>query len=141
MQHTNERPLTDVRVHLYRASGAFEAAFTLYEDDGVTLDYETGQFLRTRIGYEGTGTVDRVAIARVEGVKAPTPGRTWTLELHGVGSADSVTMNGAVLPGAPSLAALESMVSGWTISQQRVVVRVPDSSNPILVEAFHGSQQ
>jgi hypothetical protein len=33
------------------------------------------------------------------------------------------------------------MTAGWTISQQRVVVRVPDSATPILVEAIHGAQQ
>ena len=140
MQYTASRPLADVRVHLYSLPGTFDTSFTLYEDDGRSFDYQQGVYLRTQIDYQGTGDVERAVITRVEGALAPPTGRTWTLELHRLSAANWVTLNGTVQPAFPSLAALERAGAGWTLDQNRVVVRVPDSGTSIVVEISHGAQ-
>jgi alpha-glucosidase (family GH31 glycosyl hydrolase) len=134
MQHTEEQPLTDVRLHLYRANGTFTTSFTMYEDDGRSFDYRDGAMLRTRITYDGTAAGDRITVQRAEGSWTPPAGRTWTLEMHGTTAAAAVAVNGVVAPMAASRAELEKLPTGWTIADGRIVVRAPDASAPINVE-------
>lgn len=141
MQHTGERPLTDVRLHVYRASGTFNTAFTLYEDDGISFDYRAGAFLRTQIGYEGSPSLDRVTIQRVEGTWTPPAGRSWTIEMHGLSAATSVTAGGTALPYFATLSDLEQADSGWSVAGGRVVVRLADSSSALAVEVQHAPLQ
>ena len=139
MQHTGEQPLSDVRLHVYRGGGDTATDFTLYEDDGETFDYRGGAFLRTRIRLEGTSTESRITIDRAGGTFAPPPGRAWTIELHGVGSAVAVDLGGAPLVQHPSREALEAAGSGWAIAAGRVIARVPDATTPILVKVQHSA--
>ncbi|GAB4564003.1 MAG: glycoside hydrolase family 31 protein [Anaerolineae bacterium] len=49
MQHTDERPLDELTLEIYTgASGEF----TLYEDDGLTLAYQRGEWATTTFRYE-----------------------------------------------------------------------------------------
>jgi alpha-glucosidase len=139
LQHTDERPLTDLLVHLYRAAGSFSTTFEMYEDDGISFDYRAGAYLRTQIGYEGSSSLDRVVIERRDGSWTPPPGRTWTLELHGLSSATAITVGGAALPFFASTPEFEQAASGWTVVDRRVTIRVADSSSSIAVEVQHAS--
>lgn len=137
MQFTGERPLTDVSLHLYRASGVYDASFTMYEDDGQSFGYRNGAFLRTKVVYQGGNDSARALIERVEGSLAAPMGRTWTLELHAIPSAMQVTVNGGVLPYFADRTTLEAASAGWTVAEGRVVVRVGDSVTRIVVEVNH----
>ena len=137
MQHTGEAPLVEPHLHLYRAAGTFNTSFTMYEDDGQSFNFTAGDFLRTRATFSGTATSERAVIERAAGTYAAAAGRSWTLELHGVATATSVLRNGIALTQFATLAELETAGTGWTISGGRVVVRVPDSANPIVVETAH----
>jgi alpha-glucosidase len=137
LQFADERPLSDLDVHLYAARGDFRTSFSLYEDDGRSFDYQRGVFLRTRIDYERTGQVERATVTPVEGTWAPPAGRAWTFEVHGVASATSVRLNGVEQPSFVSVADLAAAGAGWTAEQGRVVVRVPDSGSALVVEINH----
>lgn len=134
LQHTGERPLTDPGLHFYGGSSA-PSSLTLYEDDGVSFQFESGEFLRTRVDFEPTASGARVTLERVEGTMSPPPGRVWTLELHKVSGIAAVTMNGAAVPKYASEAELPVAAPGWALAGGRVVIRIPDSSAPISVEA------
>jgi alpha-D-xyloside xylohydrolase len=49
LQYTGEKPADPITLYVY--AGA-EGAFTLYEDDGLTYDYEKGAFARIPIGWD-----------------------------------------------------------------------------------------
>jgi hypothetical protein len=98
MQYTGERPLTDVRVHLYPAHAPFDTSFTLYEDDGISFAYEANDYLRTRIRFRGTAAGEECVIERAAGTFAPPAGRAWTLELHGADVVAEVRINDVTVP-------------------------------------------
>ena len=62
--------------------------FTLYEDDGITEDYRTGRWLKTRLAYRREGDA---AVIEIEpdgdGYEGMPQTRTYTLELVGFGKA------------------------------------------------------
>jgi alpha-D-xyloside xylohydrolase len=55
IQYTNEKPDAPITLFVYAGR---DGAFELYEDDGVSLGYQRGQFSRIPIAYDdATGTV------------------------------------------------------------------------------------
>ncbi len=55
LQYTDEKPADPIRLYVF--TGA-DASFTLYEDDGMTNDYEAGGFTRIPITWtEATKTL------------------------------------------------------------------------------------
>jgi len=137
MQYTGERPLTDVRVHLYPAHAPFDTSFTLYEDDGISFAYEANDYLRTRIRFRGTAAGEECVIERAAGTFAPPAGRAWTLELHGADVIAEVRINDVTVPKVASEADLVAAGSGWTAVGTRIMVRVPDSANVIRAEMIN----
>ena len=83
IQFTNEKP--DAPITLYVYEGA-NGAFDLYEDDGVTYDYERGAFSRTPMQYDDatgelligarSGTYPGMAPTRTFNVRWIAPGET-----------------------------------------------------------------
>jgi hypothetical protein len=137
MQYTGERPLTDVRVHLYPAHAPFDTSFTLYEDDGISFAYEANDYLRTRIRFRGTAAGEECVIERAAGTFAPPAGRAWTLELHGADVIAEVRINDVTVPKVASEADLVAAGSGWTAVGTRIMVRVPASANVIRAEMIN----
>jgi alpha-glucosidase (family GH31 glycosyl hydrolase) len=69
----------------------------LYEDDGISPDYQMGAFARTALTLTGTGEGARLAIAPVKGPYGGVPAsRTWTMRFHlrAGQSVQRVTVNG-----------------------------------------------
>lgn len=132
VQHTGERPLTDPRVHLY--SGP-ETTFLMYEDDGLTFDYQNGVHLWTALTRRDVDEGAEVEARRVGGTWTPPEGRRWWFEFHGLaGLPREVLANGVALPRVASEAVLAASTAGWTLtSAGRVVVMTPDSVNPVVV--------
>ncbi len=125
-QYVDAEPLRDVRLHLYPGPAA---SFTLYEDDGVSLQYRSGAFLRTEIGREDLADGMRCEIQRKDGAWTPPAGRHWWFEFHQTArTPTAVTVNGEAVPQVASEAALWGVARGWAIAGRRVVVRVPDAA-------------
>lgn len=99
MQPYRERmasaPLDTLVVRCYPGEKGVENHYTLYEDDGQTLDYQAGRFATTDLSYENQG--DRLVI-RMAGSKGSYEGqprkRAYVVELPGVKAGREVRVNG-----------------------------------------------
>ena len=79
---------------------SLHSAFTLYEDDGASLGYRTGQFARTRLTCETAGKAVTLIIGGREGRYAGMPAaRNFTATIHLPARPQTVTLDGAVLTG------------------------------------------
>lgn len=50
-------PLTTLVMRVYPSADDADNTYTLYEDDGVTRDYERGAYATTQLNYRRTGRV------------------------------------------------------------------------------------
>jgi alpha-D-xyloside xylohydrolase len=90
IQHTAQAPGGPVTLNVY--TGA-DGQFSLYEDDGTSMQYANGQFARIPMRYdERTGTLTvgaregsypGMAVNRTINIRWMTPGRARALELDG----------------------------------------------------------
>lgn len=93
MRYSDERPLDTVTVHIYpdTAHGS-EHSFTMYEDDGRSLEYQYGRFMTTTmsIHFERTSTERRLKFTGVpsQGTFAgQVSKRTYRFEIHHIDTA------------------------------------------------------
>lgn len=140
MNWTDEHPADSLTLLIYPASGA-DGTFALYEDDGATLDYQTGSFARTVFTQRLRSSGDSVAthqdleidIGATTGSFTRKPAsRLYLCELHRVLSEpSSVTENGSPLPAATSLSSLANAGRGYwyDISSRRLYVQVHASTD------------
>jgi alpha-glucosidase len=75
MNYIDENPMDNLYIHVY---GDSPAEYTLYEDDGISYEYESGVYAKTRIVYDGSG----LKAAQLEGGKFIPAGRNYKLILH-----------------------------------------------------------
>jgi alpha-glucosidase len=101
LHYAEERPLDPLTLDLYPGDGAF----TLYEDDGHSFQYEQGQFSTT--SYTLRQTADRLVfeIGAREGAYVP-PARRLVIRVHAVGEQASEGYPGANYDPARRLLAL-----------------------------------
>jgi alpha-glucosidase len=113
-----------------------DSEFTLYEDDGTSLAYQQGQFLRTRLSQQTTTNSRIVRIERLEGSWTP-PARPWSIALIAEGEPAAITLNDVALPRSATEETLATSPAGWTYdaARRRVIIRVPDSSAPLTIVA------
>jgi len=71
MQHVDEQPLSPLELDLY--PGPEATSFTLYEDDGSSLDHEAGSHARTTFELEPTATGAVLRTIGREGTYVPPP--------------------------------------------------------------------
>ena len=89
------------------------SSFTLYEDNGSTMDYQSGAFLRTQIANSSTSTGKSLQITKQTGSWVAPP-RAILATMHGEAAAPSaVLLNGTALPMASTESSLTSMPQGW----------------------------
>ena len=131
-QYVSESADSTLRVDFYPGP---DSSFILYEDDGSTLDYTRGIFLRTTIGRQAQNAGTLITINRTEGSWVP-PIRSWWLYLHSVSSSPTgVRLGGVRIPSVGGAADVAKVARGWFYDSvaHRLVVRIPDSSSPIPV--------
>jgi alpha-glucosidase (family GH31 glycosyl hydrolase) len=97
VQHTGEMAGQPLRVDVYPAA---QSSATLYEDDGESLDYQRGAFLRRR--FAQTREAGRVAIdvGAAEGSYRPAA-RDLVLQVRFDGEPARVTVAGTVVASTP----------------------------------------
>ena len=138
MQHTGERPVDPLILELYPGEpGGPAAVFDYYEDDGQTLDYQTGAHCTTHYACEAreNGGATFTAAAR-QGAFAPAP-RMIELRFHGVSACPAqAVLDGAPLdraqPGAP--APRNAAAWDYDPDTQTATVTVSDTGQPFAVE-------
>jgi alpha-glucosidase (family GH31 glycosyl hydrolase) len=92
MDYTDEAPLDTLILHVYPRLGQTREVFTLYEDDGVSRDYEAGGFALTSLAQEmirdGADTLLRVEVGEAAGSFSGLPrSRTVLATVHLAGEA------------------------------------------------------
>jgi alpha-glucosidase len=141
LQHVDEAPVLDLNIHLYPGP---TTTYTLYEDDGKSLQFRQNVFLRTEFAREDTTDGFAVTVSRRNDTAAPwgtpwTPpaGRHWWFEFHAVnGTPANVTVDGAPLAQAESEAALWGLDRGWAVAGARVIVRVPETASSSTIRIY-----
>lgn len=77
--YVGEKEITNIDLHLYPKG---KSAFTLYADDGKTLDYTSGDFATTEVNLEASDDIISVIINKSEGIyKSDLETYTVVLEL------------------------------------------------------------
>jgi alpha-glucosidase (family GH31 glycosyl hydrolase) len=144
MQHTDERPLDTLTVAIY-PDGEHGGTFTLYEDDGATLDYQSGAYAETEfaqsVSSAGNGNALMVTIGASSGMyQGMTPLRVYLLECHGVSANPGmVTVNGIPVAERTSPEDLRSAGKGFLFDPagQQLYVHLPgtrDSTYEVIVD-------
>ena len=84
-------PLTHLVLTAYPGRAGADNTYTLYEDDGLSRDYERGGYATTDLNYRLQPTTVTVTIHATEGeYEGQLPERSYTLRLPGVKSAKRV---------------------------------------------------
>jgi alpha-glucosidase len=134
-QSTAEQPLNRRSLDLYCDTQASQ--FDLYEDDGMSLAHEQGDFLVSRIACT-PGPVTTLGIERTQGTWQPPADRQWSMTLHRTAQPSSVRKGGVPLAFVGTEAALAVVAEGWAYSaDQRVIVKVSDQATPLAVTLHH----
>jgi alpha-glucosidase len=130
-QSTAEQPLNRRSLDVYCGTAA---AFDLYEDDGVSFGYESGQSLLTHLACT-PGSTTTLTITRGAGTWTPPADRQWRINLHRIATAPATVRRGTdVLPQVASEAALDAAAQGWLYdANQRLIIKVADQSAPIVI--------
>jgi alpha-glucosidase (family GH31 glycosyl hydrolase) len=114
MDYVGQRPVEALGLDVYPHG---ESAFTLFEDDGISLEYLKGAVARTDLrsgaGAEGVTLTLGVRKGRYDGM----PGdRRFEVRVHAGFEPSSVTVNGDFLPRA--------VENGWRWDHERAMVRL-----------------
>jgi alpha-glucosidase (family GH31 glycosyl hydrolase) len=144
LMYTDERVTDTLTLRVYPAPDR-ESSFTLYEDDGKTLDYQKGSFALTRFTHrwarEGKGSRIVLRAEPSHGQYSGQPKeRVYTFEVHGMRRAPaSVRTDGTILSLRGALHAPGTIGAGYSYdAAARIlcvsVVSRPDQSHEILVE-------
>ena len=117
MNYVGEKPADVLTLDLYPKG---TTSFTLYEDDGVTRDYQKGEFAETLITMSATAPAGEattapvtVKVAKAQGdYKGRYAERAYILDMRYAASPKTVTLNGQALP-ALSAEAYGAGQTGW----------------------------
>ncbi|MDH3252087.1 MAG: DUF5110 domain-containing protein, partial [Ignavibacteria bacterium] len=144
MQFTDERPLDTLTLAAYPDVDHGESV-TLYEDDGTSLDYQSGGYAETRFAQSlspvGNGDELSLTISATCGTYVGmTPMRVYLLECHGIrAKPDQVVVNGLPVAERVSLEDLRASGKGFLFdpATERLYVHLPgtrDSSYSVIVK-------
>lgn len=119
------------------------SGFTLYEDDGETIAYQSGAVRTTPISQQlaGDGLSETVTIAAASGSYDGAPAsRNNVVELVTDGMQEvvkkPVTLNGHELPQQTSRTAFDAAPSGWFNAGNKLVLAKSDSTDVADNKAF-----
>jgi alpha-glucosidase len=93
IQYTNQKPSPILDLHIY--SGNRSNSFLYYEDDGITYQFESGQYYKRMISYEPGQ--NSIRLAKVEG-SFPSKFDKIRIVLHSFDKVNKIKVNGTDLP-------------------------------------------
>jgi alpha-glucosidase len=142
MQHTAEKPVDPLTVHVYSFSAEDAAEdlqsneFSLYEDDGRSNDYQSGKFQRTALRFEQSKDAVRFEIKAESGDGRywAVPARAYTLRFHGVHApVKGVQLDGQDIPRGDARSG-----ASWRTDEKSgdVIVIIPRSSKRAFTVTF-----
>jgi len=99
MLHTGQKPVDPLIVDVWPLKPETDSSYAVYEDSGVSVEYQRGVFARTPIKAEQKGDALRVEIGPVEGsYRGMMKTRSYELRLPADWPPESVTVNGKAVP-------------------------------------------
>jgi alpha-glucosidase (family GH31 glycosyl hydrolase) len=111
MQYSGQAPLDPLTIEIYRGG---DACFVLYEDDGETTAYRTGEYAETEIRVHANSASLSCLIGQTSGGFAGfQPERTIVINVHQQSAVGEVTCNGTPLAKTADEATLKPMAAGW----------------------------
>lgn len=118
VMRTDERPLDEVTLRVYLPADAPRAAGELYEDDGLTLGYTRGEFVRTPFVAERSGPAAiKLTIGAAAGhFDGMVRRRAWIVEFHDASKPRTVKLGGAE--------------AAWTFDEEQRVLLVELGEHP-----------
>ncbi len=88
-------PLDTLVIRCYPGQNGDRNTYTLYEDDGITLDYQKGQYATTALTYQKKDAETSVQIASTQGkYDGQEKQRAYRIELPGVKVSSKISVNG-----------------------------------------------
>ena len=127
MDHIDQKPVDPLILDVYPSKEL--SKYTLYEDDGLTLNYRKGQYCLTNFScIEKNGEIEFTVKAR-EGNYSP-PRRSFWIQFNNVNfKPKEVLLNQIKLDKASSFNKLRKTVKRWFYdsSQRTVYVKIPDN--------------
>ena len=88
-------PFTTLVLRVYPSAGDADNTYTLYEDDGLSRDYERGIHATTELNYRRAGDVTTVTVRPAVGsYRGQEPRRAYRLQLPAAGEFRRVKVNG-----------------------------------------------
>ncbi|RPE79682.1 alpha-glucosidase (family GH31 glycosyl hydrolase) [Vulcaniibacterium tengchongense] len=114
MLYDGEKPLDEVTFDLYPQG---ESRYTLYEDDGNTRQYATGEFSEQTITMHAPGQGSGEVRVRIDAVKGQydgqLPQRRYALRVLSRTPPKAVELDGRALPKLADRAAFDAANEGW----------------------------
>jgi len=111
MEYIEEKPASPLSIEIYPCGSS---SFTLYEDDGKTYAYESGEFSETEISCVEEKDDIRIEIGKASGKYAGMlRERDYVLNIFGILHPDSVIVHGKTLERFNTEAELADSKSGW----------------------------
>jgi hypothetical protein len=147
MDYSDQRPMDTLTVHVYPESDS-ATSFTMYEDDGKTLNYQTGAYAQTLFSQQvmsshdtgGTAQSIQFTIGASQGTfTGQLAHRTYLVDFHGLSSPPaSVQLNGHTLTPEASMSSLTIAGTGFyydTLPRQLYVqfASATDTQNTLIV--------
>jgi alpha-glucosidase len=144
MRYTGEKPVDPLIVNVWPLAPGSASSYSVYEDSGVSVDYQRGVFARTPIKATQTGDTLRVEIGPVQGGYPGMPlTRAYELRLPDDWPPTSVIVNGvAVKRAGPT--GKGGWSGGWSFEGNTLttVIPVPSlsvaSKVTVVVRRAHG---
>ncbi len=120
-QYMDESPDDTLTLKVYAGK---DGAFTLYEDDGETYDYENGEYATTRIIVEDNKNELHIAIFPIEGnYNGILSERTWKLEIIGLDNVKSFAINGKPARYKKKGKTIKTLISNKTSQKTKLSIR------------------
>ncbi|HKA54019.1 MAG TPA: TIM-barrel domain-containing protein [Candidatus Binatia bacterium] len=132
MQYSWERAPDPLTLEVYRGA---DRSFTLYEDDGETAGYRTGDYVLTTFQVtESAGILTCVIGEPRGGFAGHAPERAYVLNVHQQPEVRAVSCNGTPVPALGARHSLEPAVSGWWWDEGTLAVKLPRTAKGLTVQ-------
>ncbi len=123
MLYTGQKPVDPLIVNVWPLKPGESSQYSLYADNGVSVDYQHGVFTRTPIHAAEEGDTLRVEIGPVEGsFPGMLKSRAYELHLPADWPPASVTVNGKAIPQA------QAGATGWSFLGNTLTTVIPTPS-------------
>src|SRR5690606_9067475 len=147
MQYINERLDYPLHVHIFPNYEREQAYFTVYEDDGESLDYQKDVSSQTGFVCTTTDTGYTMEVTPRDNGYTPAKGRNIVLRFHIEQTPAAVKLDGKSISGNPDLFTAEALdgnspetVWSWNEETRECMVRFPDNRKKVTIQ-MNGIQQ